>query len=509
MLNKKSISAIAAVNLASTFLGLAYSVVLARYFGVGTGIEVYFAATTLLFMLNSLTQSGQLAEIALPIYHKFQTAEGQQAANKVMSVILNWMAVLAVFFVGLSFLLAKPLFFYSASGFTPEQLEEGTFLFRIISPLLFIEILKSQIAAIVNAEKKFGRIEWINILNQVVSMIFIFLLSGKIQIYSVVAGLWVGEIVAFLYGISILRKTNFEYFLIFRYPKFSLREMWKNMSYTFLYVIVAQSYLYYLNNLVTHLPRGQYAIYKYALLIFTKLQGLLLRPVSTVFFSQFSTLYHEGSARLRHLLNETNSLSFILSTTIFSGIVALGHPMLSLLWEGDKFDAEHIQWVYWALVVNSICLFFNALAIIYRKISMTLGLVKPMYLGFIATQILSILLLYSYGGSVDFIKVYGTILLNTAVLTSVPILVSVLQHEKGIHFGIGENRVGNILYLVFAVAGAVLFEWYSTTLTANWSPIMVLLMRGVGLLSWLLILVFVFRLQERNLFTQLLRKLKR
>jgi len=124
MLNIKSIGAVGVINALSTVLGLLYSVVLARYFGVGTSIEVYFASTTLLFMINSLTQSGLLAEIALPIYHQYQSNDSQDSANRVMSVIVNWLGIMAIVFSLGSFLGAPWLFYWSASGFDAERLEQ-------------------------------------------------------------------------------------------------------------------------------------------------------------------------------------------------------------------------------------------------------------------------------------------------------------------------------------------------------------------------------------------------
>jgi len=464
MLNAKSIGVVGIINALSTGLGLLYSVVLARYFGVGTSIEVYFASTTLLFMINSLTQSGQLAEIAMPIYHKFQSSEGQEKANRVMSVVFNWMGLIALTFTIGSFLGAPYLFYWSASGFEPEQLEEGVLIFRIISPLLFIEIMKSQITSLVNAEKKFGKIEWVNILNQITSMLFIVFLSGKYQVYAVVMGLWVGELIAIGYGIYVLSQTRFRFHFILKQEGFQISSVLKNMSYTFAYVMVTQVFLFYMNNLLTHLPKGMYAVFKYATLIFSKIQGLLIRPVSTIFFSQFSSAFHSGSSKLKNLVEETTSLSFVLSAFVFAGMLAAGHPLLRILWEGDKFTSESVFRVYETLSVISICMFFNAMALIFRKISMTLGKVKEQYLGYIAIQIFCFILLYFLRNRISLEVVLAVYLVNAFLLSSVPIVISKLHSGLVIPINLGAKTGRNMLFFLSLVGFGLAIEWLTQSM---------------------------------------------
>lgn len=459
MLNTKSIGAVGVINALSTVLGLLYSVVLARYFGVGTSIEVYFASTTLLFMINSLTQSGLLAEIALPIYHQYQSNDSQDSANRVMSVVVNWLGILAIVFSLGSFLGAPWLFYWSASGFDAERLEQGVKIFRIISPLLFVEIMKSQISSMVNAEKRFGKIEWVNILNQVTSMVFIVLLAAQFEVYSVVAGLWVGELIALGYGIYVLSKTKFRYHFILKHPGFEVTSVLKKMGFTFIYVLVTQLYLFYLNNLITTLPKGTYAIYRYAMLIFSKIQGLLIRPVSTIFFSQFSSAFHVGSNRLKALVEETASLSFVISAFAFGGLMAAGHPLLRILWEGEKFTGGAIMDVYKTLTIISICLFFNALAIIFRKISMTLGKVKEMYLGYIGVQILSFVALLFLKDIISLELVLSVLLLNTIILAFVPIVLVKRTSSIDVPINLGEKTGRNVVYFLLLSGFGAMLEW--------------------------------------------------
>jgi putative peptidoglycan lipid II flippase len=496
MLNKKSIGVVGLINGLSTLLGLFYSVVLARYFGIGSQIEVYFAATTLLFMINSLSQSGQLAEIVLPVYHKYQNQEGQESANQVMSVVFNWMGLMALVFTLVSFLFAPQLFYASASGFDPAQLEEGTRIFRIIAPLIFVEIMKAQISSMVNAEKRFGKIEWVNILNQLASMGSIVLLTSSLSVYAAVIGLWIGEILALGYGIYVLSKTNFRYHFLFRKPGFKVLSVLGNMTYTFGYVVVTQSYLFYMNNLLTHLPQGTYAIYKYAMLIFTKIQGLLVRPVSVIFFSQFSSAYHSGSEKIRHLVEETSRLGFILSTLVFAGILACGDPMLRLLWEGDTFETGAIHQVYTTLCIVSVAMFLNAIALLYRKIVMTLGKIREQYLAYIAVQLVSAGALFLLRDHIILETILLVFLLNTLFLSSVPVVLTRKYAGSGIPVSLGSEPLKTIFFFLALVALAYFIGQMAQARFAGQPAWLVLLVSGFVFVAGLGAFGWAFRLAE-------------
>lgn len=456
MLNKKSIGQVGLINAASAGLGLLYSVVLARSFGVGSDIEIYFASTTLLFLINSLSQSGQLAEIALPVYHRFQHSGGQESASRVLSVVINWMMLIALVLTLAALAGARPLFTASASGFEPEKLEKGIALFRMVCPLLFLEILKSQLTTIVNAEKKFGRIELVNITNQLVSIAFVLLFSPALGIYAVVAGFWLGELVSVGYGLYLIRQTQFRYHPVLRHPGFTLRDMLKNLGYTFSYVVITQIMLLFLNNLITHLPKGQYAVFKYTQLIFTKIQGLLIRPVSVIFFSQFSSAFHSRSQAVRDLVVEASGLGFILSVTVFSWLVALAHPLLGLMWEGEKFDSFHIGLIYTSLVWFSLTVFFNSYALIYRKIAMTLGQVRNQYLGYIAVQLLTMAMLYVCRPLLSLNFILWTYIFNACLLCLVPLLISIRYKEIRIPVSAGKRPPARWMYFVLTILLAFL-----------------------------------------------------
>ena len=63
---------------------VASSIVVARLFGTGSDIAVYFGASTLVSLMVSLTQAGQLGEVFLPEFIRLKEETGRQSAISIV-----------------------------------------------------------------------------------------------------------------------------------------------------------------------------------------------------------------------------------------------------------------------------------------------------------------------------------------------------------------------------------------------------------------------------------------
>jgi hypothetical protein len=115
--------------------------------------------------------------------------------------------------------------------------------------------------------------------------------------------------------------------------------------------------------------------------------------------------------------------------------------------------------VYKTLTIISICLFFNALAIIFRKISMTLGKVKEMYLGYIGVQILSFVALLFLKNIISLELVLSVLLLNTIILAFVPIVLVKRTSSIDVPINLGEKTGRNVVYFILLSGFGAMLEW--------------------------------------------------
>lgn len=386
-IQKKSVAILGVLSGLSTVFGLVFSVVLAQCYGVSRDVEIYFASSSLFFVIASLTQTGAITEIALPIYHGHVEKYGKKEAVELYCQILNWMGLAACLVALGSSLFSYAIIKTFIPGFSIEDQEKARFFFLCISPLFLLEILKSILSTYLNAEKVFGRTELTNVVSQVGNILFILAFHKQLGAFAAMMGLWFGQVLGFGYSLYLALKSGFRYHFTLFDPRFSIWDLLSKIQNTFLYVVATQFYIIGLNAALSQLPAGQYGIYKYAQLIFSKTQGLLLHPVTTVFFSQFSKEFAKGSKNLGNLIIQSNRITILSSIAIFALVFGAGMPAFCWIWLNEKFDLPSIQLAYRLLLFHYVLLFFSGLGLIYRKVNMALGWVKGLYFSYTAVNV--------------------------------------------------------------------------------------------------------------------------
>lgn len=419
-IQKKAVAFLGILSMVSSVLGLVFSVVLAQCYGVSREVEIYFASTSLFFVIAALTQTGSISEIALPVYHQHVEAYGKREAGRLYSQVLNWMGLAATLVAIFSALFSKQIIHLFVPGFSLADQAKAQFFFLCISPLFVVEILRSLLGTLLNAEKIFGRTELANVASQVGNIAFVYLFYKSLGAYAAMFGLWFGQVLSFGYSAYLVHKAGFRYHFTWLDPRFPVATLLGKIQNTFSYVVATQVYMTGFNAALSLLPAGQYGVFKYATLIFSKTQGLLLHPVSTVFFSQFSKEYAKSAANVGRLIVQSNRITIISSIVVFLMVFSVGMPAFCWLWLNEKFDLTNIQLAYRVLLLHYLLLFFNGIALIYRKVDMTLGLVKELYLSFTAVQIGFAILMFFWPAHYGIFEMVAATMANVLILAVIP-----------------------------------------------------------------------------------------
>lgn len=500
-IQKKSVALLGILSGLSTVFGLVFSVVLAQCYGVSRDVEIYFAASSLFFVIASLTQSGAITEIALPIYHTHVEKYGRAEAVKLYCQILNWMGLAALIVAVGSALFSSVIIKTFIPGFTVEDQDKARFFFLCISPLFLFEILKSILSTYLNAEKVFGRTELTNVVSQVGNILFIIAFHKQLGAFAAMMGLWFGQVLSFGYALYLAYKTGFRYHFTLFDSRFSIWELLAKIRNTFAYVLATQFYIIGLNAALSLLPTGHYAIFKYATLIFSKTQGLLLHPVTTVFFSQFSKEFAKGTKNLGNLIVQSNRLTILSSIAIISIVFGCGMPAFCWIWLNEKFDMESITLAYRLLLLHYVLLFFNGIGLIYRKVNMALGWVKGLYLTFtLVNVIFGFLLLFLPKEWQTIYSLTAISIINQIVMALIPPFLVYWNERKIFSLPDSSFQLVSISLLFSCLFLIWLGKFGIFTLVGifdlNWFTIM--LASGSFSIFAILLLYKLFNIQEMN-----------
>ena len=371
----------------AALLGVAYSILQVRYFGATRTIEVYFAAQSLVYLVTSLTQSGQLAEIFLPEYHKLNQIKSNLGFQG-LNVVINRMLLWGTLIMGIVFILAPFFINLLVPGFNEADKTQATLIFRILLPYLYLQLMNSFFITVLNAEKKFGRAEFLGLTNTFVNIVVLVVLYPFFGIWALVISLLLGKIIEFIFYVSQLYKIGYNYQWIFSIPQFDHVSFFKTMKSTFSYVGATQFYSFVLTASISFLPEGTYAIFKYVQNLANKVKGLFIQPFMTIFFTEYSLLLQKGKS----VVNEFNKyLGGIINvnTIVIIGTILLGDFIIDLIWGGKKFDASDVQLAYVFLKFNIFAVLISSVSQVYRKMAVAHGKGKKLYYYWVFAQILS------------------------------------------------------------------------------------------------------------------------
>ena len=390
----KKVFGLSGLRIVYSILGLTYSVLQVRIFGTSRAVEVFFVANAVTYLVTSLTQSGQLSEFFLPVYLSIKAKEGKKAAYRAFSVLINRFAVFLSILLVVFYFISPVVVSLMAPGFSVADKELCVKMFRFFLILLELQFINSFIDVTLNAEKIFGRLEWAAILNSIISLILLILFYKTFGIWILVITLFAGKLIEFVITIIFVKKVGIKYSFIWTESTFDAKAFFKLMLTTSGYVVSTQIYNMVFTAMATLLPQGTYAIFKYVQAISVKAGGILLSPLSTVFFSHFSEHVASGKKGLESKMRDPILYSFLLGFSLTCFVVLLGHEVIDVLWKSKNVGDYFLNIGYWMLVINFISFTFGAVANIYRKVAVSLDKGKNIYQLWMVAQIITAILSY-------------------------------------------------------------------------------------------------------------------
>ena len=474
------------LKLLTSLLGLGYSILQVRYFGASRAIEIYFAAQSLIYLVTSLTQSGQLAEIFLPEYHKLNAIK-KGLGFKGLNIVINRLVLWGSLIIAIVFIFTPFFINLLIPGFSYEDKQQATLMFRILLPYLFLQINNSFFITVLNAEEKYGRAELLRVSNTIVNILCLVFLYSFVGIWTLVISLLSGKLIEFIFYSIQLYKIGFRYSFKLSIPEFNHISFFKTMQSTFMYIGATQIYNIVLMASISFLPQGTYAIFKYVQNLGNKIKGLFIQPFLTIFFTQYSKLLQKFKKVVSEFNKNMRSIINV-SVIMIIGTILLGDFILDLIWGSKNFDIKDVEMAYLFLLFNIGSVLISSIGGIYRKMTVAQGKGKRLYSFWVVSQLLSAVSTYILISNFKINGLLFIIPLNTFLmgLTSYMVykktknsiyynffnkvnliglgLIAVAFSLKyfSLNFNIIENKLNLILFLILITLILVLYPMFST-----------------------------------------------
>src|SRR4029079_417769 len=155
----RSAGLIGVATMASRVLGVAREMVLAAFFGAGSGIEMdaFNVAFRVPNLLRDLFAEGAMTAAFVPTFTRTLTTRGREAAWRLGNQVINALLIVTGTLVVIGIVFAYPITHAIAPGFAavPGKLELTTELTRIMLPFLTTVAVSVAMMGMLNSLRRF------------------------------------------------------------------------------------------------------------------------------------------------------------------------------------------------------------------------------------------------------------------------------------------------------------------------------------------------------------------
>ncbi len=359
----------------SRVLGLVRETIFARFFGAGFLYDAFVVAFKIPNILRDLFAEGALSAAFVKVFTDYQIKKNEAEAWRLASLIFNVLAVVMSAITLIGILLAPYIIPVLAWNFSPEKAALAVTLTQIMFPFILLVALAALAMGVLNTKGRFGvpasASTAFNIASIVFGLGFAYLLSGggwesaidKHAIPSVAAqwaitgmaiGTLIGGAAQLLIQIPSLIKVGFRFSPILSFADPGVRRIMRLMGPAIIGTSAVQIKVLVDVLVVSGIEGGQsWLSYAFRLMQFPI--GVFGVAIGTAAIPTLSRLASEENlSGFRNTLSDALKLVFLLTIPSACGLIVLGEPIISLIYEGGRFRSFDTDMTAWALGAYSI-----------------------------------------------------------------------------------------------------------------------------------------------------------
>jgi putative peptidoglycan lipid II flippase len=455
---------VSAMTLVSRVLGLVREVVFAALIGAGYHADAFKIGFRIPNLLRDLFAEGALSAAFVPTYARTQSEGGREAAFALANRVLTVLAVLLGGLIAAAIVFARPLVALLASGFDAEPGKAAltVFLTRMMMPFLLLVSFAAVAMGMLNAEERFGLPALSPSLFNVVAIVWaggLWALGLPLQqvVIGWALGVLAGGLAQFLVQVPSLRRLGWR----FR-PEWAPRDPGLHRVARLMAPatagLAAVEVNIVVNSYFASREAGAVSWLDFAFRLLYLPIGLFGVALGTIATAGLARRAAEGDMDgLRNTLRQALSMLAFLTVPATVGLMALGAPVVRLIYERGRFTPADTHATAAALFLYSFGLVGYTGVKVLAPAFYALGRPRvPLVasVSAVATNLLVVLALHRGLG-------FRAIALGTALgsLVNAGLLVGLFERRVGGLFGHGLFRPIARMALAAAVMGVL--SWLS------------------------------------------------
>jgi putative peptidoglycan lipid II flippase len=342
-----NITGAAFVMSGATFLsriaGFLRDMIIARILGASGMSDAYFVAFRIPSLLRELFAEGSMSSGFIPVLTEYRTKRGDEEVKRLVMVTFAFIAVAIGAACVLGIVFSPQLVVLMAPGFAgnPEKIRITVMLTRIMFPFLLFTSLSALAMGALNTRRVFFvpalASAWFNVANIAVMLIFFKYFKEPVTV--VALGVTVGGVVQFASQLPAFFRQGYSLRPDFNFRHPGLKKIGLLVLPTTAGVAVSQLNVFIGTVLASYLAVGSVTYLYYAMRLIQFPVGIFGVAIGMAALPALSE--HAAKGDMESLKNDFSfSLRLLFAVTVpsMAGLLALGKPIVNLLFQHGAFD---------------------------------------------------------------------------------------------------------------------------------------------------------------------------
>ncbi len=335
----------------SRILGFVRLRAASEVFGRTWHTDAFNAAFVIPDLMYYLLVGGALSSAFIPVFTSYLAKGEEDEGWNLASSFLNLTFLTLVVFSLLGTIFSPQLAPLVAYNFTGEQRELLVYLMRIMFPAVFFTALSGLAVGVLNSYQRFVLPVMGPILYNIGIILGAYLLGPRIGIVGMAIGTVAGAVANFTLQLVQLRRWRSNYHLKIDWRHPGMRRIFALMGPTVVSLSIAHVNLIICHILASALPKGTITALSLANRLMQFPLGVFAMGISQVIFPTMTRQAAVGDwPALRHTFSRGLRSIFFITIPSAVGLLALGEPIIRLLFQAGAFGPEDTAATAYALL---------------------------------------------------------------------------------------------------------------------------------------------------------------
>lgn len=360
----RSAGVVSLAVMASRILGLVREVIFAKLFGASASYvtDAYVIAFRIPNLLRDLFAEGALSSAFVTVFSDYLVTKGEKEAFRLSNLVANALLLTLGILVAFGIAFAPELVSLFAHGFQadPEKFALTVKMTQIMMPFILLVALAAQAMGVLNSRGHFAvpalSASFFNVGSIIGGLFFAIILTGRDFAHPINAilehpaegiigmayGVLIGGFLQFAVQWPTLRKAGFRYRPMLSFTDPGVQRVFKLMGPAVIGAAAVQINVLINSNFASSIPgNGAVAWLSYAFRLMQFPIGVFGVAIATATLPSISkSAALEDIASFRRTIASSIRLTFLLTIPSAVGLIVLGRPIIALIYEGSKFNAN-------------------------------------------------------------------------------------------------------------------------------------------------------------------------